>query len=355
MPKILVINPGSASTKLAVFCDGALTQKVVLDHADAQLALTRHDPILAQINFRVAAIAAWLAEIGESETRWDAVAARGGLLKPLSSGTYEVNDEMLHDLREAARGEHASNLGAFLAHAIAKRVGCVAVIVDPVSVDELPEVARFSGLAGLDRVSLSHALNSKAVAKRYAAEIERAYADLRLLVVHLGSGISVSAHAEGRMIDVNNSRDEGPFSTERAGSVPVLTLVLRAIEEGWTSAEAERRLFREGGIFSYLGTRELTEVLRRIEAGGEQARIVLDAMLYQVRKEVGAMAAVLEGAVDAILLTGGMAHAAAVTEPLARSLEWIAPVFVFPGEDEMISLAEGAARVLSGAEELLVY
>jgi butyrate kinase len=224
-----------------------------------------------------------------------------------------------------------------------------------VSVDEWDDVARLSGLAGLDRECLSHALNTKAVAKRHAAQVGRTYESLGLVVVHLGSGISVSAHRDGRMVDVTNSREEGPFSTERSGTVPTVRLLERVLRENRSFAEAEAMLFREGGIQSYLGTRDLREVERRIDAGDARARLVFDAMLYQVRKEVGAMAAVLEGRVDAVLLTGGMARSERVAGELVDQLDWLAPVRVYPGEDELRALAEGATRVLDGAEAARDY
>lgn len=345
--RILAINPGSTSTKLAAFTNDELDFEAVIRHADAELA-AGHGRVLAQVDFRLRAIEACLAEHGAAAEKWSAIAARGGLLRPLPSGTYLVDDAMLAELRAAGRGEHASNLGAFLARSLAERSGCPAMVVDPVSVDEFEDVARLSGLAGLDRVCLSHALNTKAVAKQYAHEQQRPYEQLRLIVAHLGSGISVSAHRGGRMIDVNNSREEGPFSTERCGSVPVLALLEQAIREQWSAAEAERRLFREGGVYSYLGTRDIEQVLQRAAAGDARARLVLDAMLYQVSKEIGAMAAVLDGRVDAILLTGGMAHSAGVGAALSEKLEWIAPVHVYPGEDELFALASGVLHVLRG-------
>lgn len=354
-PQVLALNPGSTSTKLGLFAGERALFTESVAHADEALAVYRGRAILEQQALRASAVRQALAERGVAATALAAVVGRGGLLRPLASGTYRVDETMLADLRAARRGEHASNLGAFLAAQLAEPAGCPAFIVDPVSVDELEPVARVSGLAGIERESLSHALNTKAVAKRYAREQRRRYDELRLVVAHLGSGISVSAHRDGRMVDVNNSREEGPFSTERSGSVPLLQLVRRVLDAGGSFAEAERLVFREGGLYSYLGTRELREVLARVEAGDEPAWLVLQAMLYQVRKEVGAMAAVLAGRVDAVLLTGGMAHAGAVAAPLAEALAWIAPVHVYPGEDELQALAEGALRVLRGEEAAREY
>lgn len=351
--RILAVNPGASSTKVGVYVDGEAVLTTSVSHAEDELAGFRGRPVLEQLEFRLDAVRRALdAGLGD---RYEAVVGRGGLLRPLAGGTYRVTDAMLDDLRAAGRGEHASNLGAFLAARLGEEAECPAFVVDPVSVDEWDDVARLSGLKGLDRESLSHALNTRAVAHRYAAEVGRAYGELRLVVAHLGSGITVSAHRDGRMVDATNSREEGPFSMERAGSVPTVRLVRRVLEAGLTAAEAERMLFGDGGVHSYLGTRDLRELLRRIDAGDPLARQLLDAMLYQVRKACGAMAAVLEGRVDAVLLTGGMAHAAAVTEPLAAGLAWIGPVRVYPGEDELRALAEGAGRVVRGEEEAREY
>lgn len=334
---ILAINPGSTSLKLAVYENDREIAAGVVNRLE------------------VAAIDEWLQSNHLAEARWSAVVGRGGLLPPLESGTYAINDAMLADLKAERRGRHASNMGAPLAHALAKRAGCPAFIVDPVSVDELIPEARVSGLAGIERESLSHALNAKAVARRYAQECGRAYHQLRLIVAHLGSGISVSAHRNGRMIDVNNPREEGPFSAERSGSLPTLAILRKAIDEGWTFADAERRLFREGGIHSYFSTRDVASILEKERAGDKQAQLVLDAMLHQIVKEVGAMAGVLHGDVDAVLVTGGMARAPRLTDVLQRQLRWIAPVHVYAGEDELRALAEGALRVLTGAEAAREY
>jgi butyrate kinase len=353
--QILVINPGSTSTKLALFSNESAVFTETLHHTNAELAPFANSPMLAQLEFRLEKILGSLRAHEVDAQRLDAVVGRGGLLKPLASGTYLVNDRMLNDLRRAERGEHASNLGAFIAHKLAASAKCPAFIVDPVSVDEWPPVARLSGLAGLDRECLSHALNTKAIAKRFAREHGQEYSNLRLVVAHLGSGISISAHENGKMIDVTNSREEGAFSTERAGTLPVMKLVELCFSGKFTRQEIEAKIFREGGIFSYLGTKDLKEVLRRKHAGDETARLVFTAMIYQISKEVGAMATVLSGMVDAILLTGGMMHAHEVEDALKKRLVWIAPVFSYPGEDEMRALAEGALRVLHGEEKAQDY
>jgi butyrate kinase len=348
--RILAVNPGSTSTKFAVFERLAPVLVKNVRHEPEELEPFRGRTILDQSDFRAAQIEGALAAAGQDLGAMSAVVGRGGLLRPLASGTYLVTETMLDELRRAERGEHASNLGAFLASRLAAKSGARAFVVDPVSVDEWPERARLSGSPLLTRPCFSHALNTKAVAKRFARETGKPYPSLRLVVVHAGSGISVSAHADGRMIDVNNTREEGPFSTERAGGVPVMELVDLCFCGKYTRKEVETLLFREGGLQAYLGTKDLQEVERRIDAGDAKAALVFEAMLYQIAKQVGAMAAALEGRVDAILLTGGMAHSARFSSSLSSSVEWIAPVAQFPGEEELLALAEGALRVLDGEE-----
>lgn len=348
---MLAINPGSTSTKFALYRnDGAILVENVR-HSDAELEPFRGRPVLEQQGYRVACIEAALSAAGHDTLEVDAVVGRGGLLPPVASGTYLVNESMLEELRLARRGEHASNLGAFLAHNLAKQANAPAFIVDPVSVDEWPEHARLSGSALLARQCLSHALNSKAVAKRFAREHGKAYESLRLVVAHLGSGISVSAHENGRMVDVTNSREEGAFSTERAGSVPVMQLVDLCFSGRYTQKQVETLLFREGGLYSYLGTKDLIEVEQRIDRDDIEARKVFDAMVYQIAKEIGAMAAALHGRVYAVLVTGGMAHSPRLVSALQSYVSWIAPLAPYPGEDELQALAEGALRVLRKEEQ----
>jgi butyrate kinase len=349
--KILAINPGSTSTKFAVYMSELPELVKNVRHADAEMEQFRGRPALHQQQFRSNQIEASLSGAGHDVRALDAVVARGGLLPPVESGTYVVNEEMLEELREARRGDHASNLGAVLAYSIAQKAGVQAYVVDPVSVDEWPEYARLSGSALLQRQCLSHALNSKAVAKRYARECGKPYQSLRLIVAHLGSGISVSAHESGRMVDVTNSREEGAFSTERAGGVPAMQLVDLCFSGKYTQKHVEALLFRDGGLYSYLGTRDLEEVERRIQSGDATAKLVFDAMLYQIGKETGAMTAVLRGQVDAVLFTGGMAHSQRLVSGLSEYVSWIAPVMVYAGEDELQALTEGVLRVLRGEEQ----
>lgn len=348
--RVLVINPGSTSTKIAVYLDDRAEMSETLRHSAEEMAPFRGRPVLDQIEWRAGVIEAALSRAGVAGDTFDAVAGRGGLLPPLASGTYLVGDRMLEELRLARRGEHASNLGACLAQAIAARAGVAAYVVDPVSVDEWEPVARVSGCALIDRECLWHALNSKAVAKRYARERGVAYESLRLVVAHVGGGASVSVHRGGLGVDVLNPREEGPFSMDRAGGVPVLKLAGLCFSGQYRLADIERMLFAEGGVYSHLGTKDLVEVERRIVAGDERARLVFEAMAYQIAKAIGAMATVLQGEVDAVLLTGGMAYSSRLVEMIRESVGWIAPVVVFPGEDEMQALAEGVLRVLRGEE-----
>jgi butyrate kinase len=349
--RILAINPGSTSTKMALYVNERADFVKNIRHSDAEMAQFHGRPVLDQQQFRCAQIEAALTEAGHNIGELHAVVGRGGLLPALASGTYVVNEEMLDELRLARRGEHAANLGAFLAYDIAQKAGTQAYVVDPVSVDEWPQCARLSGSALLERQCLSHALNSKAVAKRYARERGEPYESLRLIVAHLGSGISVSAHENGLMVDVTNSREEGAFSTERAGGVPVMQLVDLCFSAKYTQKQVEGLLFREGGLYSYLGTKDLMEVERRIAGGEAKAETVFDAMAYQIAKEIGAMAAVLQGRVRAVLFTGGMAHSERLVSLLTESVGWIAPITVYPGEDELQALMEGALRVLRHEEQ----
>jgi butyrate kinase len=345
--RILVINPGSTSTKIAVYRrQGSEFQHTIRHSSDE---LQRFGAVLQQRDYRAGRICEELAKAGYDAHAFAAVAGRGGLLPPLPSGTFLVDDAMLEELRLARHGEHASNLGAVLADWFAKRAGVNAYVVDPVSVDEWQPCARISGSVLLPRSAQCHALNTKAVARRFATEQQRAYEDLRLIVVHLGSGNSVSAHLGGRMID-NNTGEDGPFGIDRSGALPVRPLIDLCFNSGLTRKQLNDKVFGEGGVYSYLGTRDLTEVERRIDAGDTKAAEILDAMIYQVAKEAGAMAVTLKGEIDAILITGGMANSERVVTKLSEYLRWISPIKIYPGENEMQSLAEGVFRVLDGLE-----
>lgn len=281
---------------------------------------------------------------------------RGGLLKPIEGGTYQVNDRMLEDLRAGLLGEHASNLGGILAFEISKAIGKKSFIVDPVVVDEMQDLARISGLKGIERKSIFHALNQKAVARKYAKSIDRKYEELNLIVAHLGGGVSVGSHEKGRVVDVPNALDgEGPFSPERAGSLPVGDIVNICFSGEYTKEEVKKMLKGNGGIVSYLNTNDAREVEDRIKDGDQYAKLIYYAMAYQVAKEIGASAAVLKGKVDGIIITGGIAYDKVFTSWIEERVSFIGPVTVYPGEDELTALAEGGLRVLRGEEEAKIY
>jgi butyrate kinase len=367
--RVLVINPGSTSTKVGIFvqpavsptsnlpdCNTPIAEEFCcnLNHSDKDLEKFRGWPSLAQADFRSVVIHDALEAAGFGGAQFAAVAGRGGLLPPMECGTWLVNEAMIEELGQARRGDHACNLGAVLALQFARAAGVAAYIVDPVTVDEWQDCARLSGSPLIERTSIGHALNIKAVARRFACEQHRPYEQMQLIVVHLGSGITVSAHRGGRMID-QNTPEEGPFGPDRTGSLPVRKLVRQCFTGEFNEKQLDRMVFGEGGLFAYLGTRDLQEVERRMDAGDSQASAVYDAMVYQIAKETGAMAAVLHGHVDAILLTGGMAHSERLVSRLRSFIEWIAPVSVYPGEDELRALAEGAFRVLNGEEDVKIF
>ncbi len=352
---ILAINPGSTSTKIALFENDREiwneTQRYDVD------VLQHYPGITAQEPFRFEEIMKALTARGTDVSSLDAVVGRGGLLRPIPGGTYTVNEKMLHDLKNCTFGSHASNLGAPLAKRIADEAGGKpAFIVDPVVVDELMDEARLSGFPGIERRSIFHALNQKAVARRAAAEMGRKYDEVNLIVAHMGGGISVGAHEKGNVIDVNNALDgEGPFTPERAGSLPAGELVKLAFSGTKEMDELLRRITGGGGLVAHLGTNDFREVERLRDEGDEKADLLFRAMAYQVAKEIGACAAVLKGDVDLVVLTGGLAHSEAFIAEIAGRIAFIAPVKVFPGEDEMKALAEGALRVLSGREKAREY
>lgn len=352
--RLLVINPGSTSTKIAVFDNEKPVFEETIRHSTEELA--PYATVADQFEFRKNMILDTLNAKGINITKLSAVIGRGGLLKPIESGIYEVNDAMLKDLREAKRGQHASNLGGILAYEIASPLHIPAYIVDPVVVDELDDIARITGMPELERISIFHALNQKAVARRAAKDLGKAYEELNLIVAHLGGGISVGAHKKGRVVEVNNALDgEGPMSPERAGTLPVGGLIKLCYSGKYTIDEIKKKIVGKGGLVAHLGTNDGREVVKRIEAGDKHAELVYKAMAYQVAKEIGACAAALEGKVDAICLTGGLAYDKLLTGWIKESVEFISQVLIYPGEDEMIALAEGGLRVLRKEEEPKVY
>jgi butyrate kinase len=286
-----------------------------------------------------------------------AVVGRGGILRPLSSGTYVVNERMLDELRNPLKDrDHVTNLGALIANEIARAAGIPAFVVDPVCVDEFEPLARISGLPEIERKSLAHVLSLKSAARRAADDLGRPYAALKLVVAHMGGGISVSAHLHGRMIDVNQALDgTGPFSPERVGGLPFGDVLRMAFSGQYTYEELFRRFTRQGGLLAHLGTNDAREVERRIAAGDPHARLIYEAMAYQIAKEIGLMSTVLKGKPDAIVLTGALAHSQMLLAWIRERVEWIAPLLVYPGADEMLAMAQGALRVLHGQEEAQEY
>lgn len=352
--RLLIINPGSTSTKIAVFDNENIICEETLRHSVDEIS--SYVKIYDQFEFRKNIILKALEKSKISIDSLDGVIGRGGLLRPIEGGTYEVNDKMLQDLREGYLGEHASNLGGIISYEIAKEIDKKAFIVDPVVVDEMQDVARISGLKEIERKSIFHALNQKAVARRYANKLGKKYEDLNLIVAHLGGGVSVGAHEKGKVIDVANALDgEGPFSPERAGSLPVGDMIKLCYSGKYTQDEIKKMLTGKGGIVSYLETNDAREVEARIENGDKYAELIYYAMSYQVAKEIGACAAVLKGNVDGIIITGGIAYDKKFTTWIEERVKFIAEVTIYPGEDELTALAEGGLRVLRGEEEAKLY
>ncbi len=351
--RVLAINPGTTSTKFGIFTRAGEELTKNIHHGDDEIQRFKGRPMLDRLEYRAeliekALVSAGFTPKGQGAEHWVGVAGRGGMLPPMECGTYLVDDVMVAALKAARRGEHASNLGAVLALRFAQAAGVGAYIVDPVTADEWQPCARLSGSPLIERTYIGHSLNTKAVARRYAGAVGRSYVALRLIVIHMGSGITVSAHREGRMID-SNSIEEGPFGPDRTGSLPVRALI--QLSGTMTAQQLDRHVFGDGGLYAYLGTRDLKDVERRMDAGDREAAAVFEAMIYQIGKEAGAMAAVLEGKVDAVLVTGGMAHSDRVVARLRGHVDWIAPVKVYPGEDELRALADGVFRLLDGEEE----
>lgn len=352
--RILTINPGSTSTKIAVFDNDKCVFETTLTHPSDEIG--KFDKIIDQYDFRKKVILDTLNEQGFNLQHLNGVVGRGGLLKPIKGGTYAVNDSMLEDLKVGVMGEHASNLGGIIAYEIASKLGIPSFIVDPVVVDELQDVARVSGMPEIERKSIFHALNQKAVARRAAAELGKPYEEANLIVAHLGGGISVGAHLNGRVIDVNNALDgEGPFSPERTGGLPVGDLAKLCFSGKYSHNDIKKMIKGNGGLVAYLNTNDGRVVTKMIQEGDQNAELIYKAMAYQVAKEIGACAAVLKGKVDGIVITGGIAYDKAFVSWVSESVEFIGKLFIYPGEGEMQALAEGGLRVLRGDESAQVY
>lgn len=352
--KSLIINPGSTSTKIGVFEDETLLFEETLRHSTEEIG--RYATIADQKDFRKEIITNLLKEKDFDINSLGMVVGRGGMLKPIPGGTYEVTDKLLEDLKVGVQGQHASNLGGMLAKEIGDSIGVPSFIVDPVVVDELCDVARYSGVPELPRTSVFHALNQKAVAKRYAKEAGKAYESLNLIVVHMGGGVSVGAHTEGKVIDVFNALDgDGAFSPERAGGVQSGALIKLCFSGKYSEKEIYKMFVGNGGFNAYIGTNDMRDVEKMVEGGDAKAKVIRDAFIYQVSKDMGSMAAVLKGKVDRIIVTGGIAYDKEVVAGLKEACEWIAPFTVYPGEDELLALVQGGLRVLNKEEEAKVY
>ncbi|MFO7938467.1 MAG: butyrate kinase [Bacteroidales bacterium] len=353
--RILAINPGSTSTKIAVFQGNKSIFLKNIKHSAEEI--NKFEKIVDQFEFRKEIILKEIEEAGIQVNTLIAIVGRGGLVKPIPSGVYEVNKAMIDDLIESKLGEHASNLGGLIANNIAQSLPSArAFIADPVVVDEMEEVARYSGHPKFIRHSIFHALNQKAVARKYAKANDKKYEELNLIIAHLGGGVSVGAHHKGNVIDVNNALDgDGPFSPERTGTLPAGQMAKLCFSGEYTLDQVKKMIKGEGGLVSYLGTNDAQEVEMRVKDGDEQAKMVQDAMSYQIAKEIGSLSAVLKGQVDAIILTGGMAYNSLLVEYVKERVAFLAPVVVYPGEDEMEALASNGYMVLKGEIEPKEY
>ena len=352
--RLLIINPGSTSTKIGVYEDQTPILEETLRHSTEEIS--KYNSIFEQFAFRKDVILDVLKGDNFDINTLNAVVGRGGLLKSIEGGTYAVNDIMLKDLRNGVQGQHASNLGGIIANEIGKSLNIPAYIVDPVVVDEMDDVARISGIPEIERKSIFHALNQKAVAKRYAKEIGKKYEDINVIVAHMGGGISVGAHKLGRVVDVNNALDgDGPFSPERSGGLPTGDLVKLCFSGKYTFDEIKKMINGKGGYTAHLNTNNAKAVEEAALAGDKKSKLIEDAMAYQVAKEIGKCAAVLSGKVDAIILTGGIAYGKEIVKYIKGRVEFIAKVIIYPGEDELLALTQGGLRVLNGEEKAKEY
>ena len=352
--KSLIINPGSTSTKIGVFEDETLLFEETLRHSTEEIS--QYASIVDQKDFRKQIILDLLNEKNFDIKSLQVVVGRGGMLKPIPGGTYAVSDALLEDLKIGKQGQHASNLGGILAREIGDSIGVPSYIVDPVVVDELMPISRYSGVPELPRTSVFHALNQKAVAKRYAKEQGKAYDSLNLIVVHMGGGVSVGAHEKGRVIDVFNALDgDGAFSPERAGAVPSGALIKMCFSGQYTEKEVYKKIVGNGGFNAYVGTNDMRDVEKMVQNGDKKAEEVREAFIMQVAKNIGSMACVLKGKVDQIIITGGIAYDKVVVAGLTERAGFIAPITVYPGEDELLALTQGALRVMNGEEKAMEY
>ncbi len=350
---ILTINPGSTSTKVAVFLNEKKILSSTISHTVREIA--RYPRIIDQRDFRTKIVLDFMKKNEMDMANLNAVAGRGGLLPPLKSGTYIVNREMV-DYLSVTTAEHASNLGAIIAFSISEPLNIPAYIVDPVVVDEMDDTARITGIPEIKRVSIFHALNQKATAREAADSLGKKYEECNLIVAHLGGGISIGAHKQGAVVDVNNALDgEGPFSPERAGTIPTWSLVELATSGKYSLAELKQKITGKGGLVGHLGTNNLKEVARRIADGDKRAELIFTAMAYTAAKAIAALSAVFSGRIDAVVLTGGMAYHEELVDLVRQRIEFLAPILVFPGEDEMSALSKAVLRVLNGESQAKIW
>ncbi len=350
---ILVINPGSTSTKIAVFQNSNLQSQKNIHHPPAELA--QFPKIWLQLEYRFKAIQDFLTENNILLEKFSAIVGRGGLLKPIKGGTYTISPDLLHDSETGIQGEHAANLGSALAYRLAQPFNLPTYVVDPISVDEFEPLAHFSGHPLIERRSLSHTLNIHAVGREAARLLGTAYEKSNFIIAHLGGGISVCPLKAGRIVDVNDASSDGPFSPERTGGLPLQQFITLCFSSKYTESQMRRLVMGEGGLIAYLKTNNATEIEARIQQGDQNARLIYEAMAYQIAKEIGAMSTVVCGKTDAIVLTGGLAGSKMLMDWIKERVEFIAQVLILPGEFEMEALVKGVLRILDGSEKALDY
>lgn len=350
---ILAINPGSTSTKIGIFKgnEKVLEKKINHDLKDLEI----FNNVTDQYEYRLNMIESVLEKEGFALDTFKVVVGRGGLLRPIPAGIYKISDEMIKDLKNAVRGEHASNLGAVIAKGLTEKINVDSFIVDPVAVDEFRDIARISGIPEIERKSLLHALNIRAISYKFSDEINKDFEELNLIAVHLGGGISIAAIEKGRIIDVNNANEMGPFSPERAGELPVGDLAKLCFSGDYTEIEMKKKIKGKAGLVAYLNTNNAIEVEEKIKSGDVYAKLIYDSMAYQIAKEIGKMSTVLKGNVDYIIITGGMAYSDMLVQYIKDMVNFIAPIKIYPGEDELEALNDGALRVLNSREKIKIY
>lgn len=353
MKNILAINPGSTSSKIGYFEDSNCISSITIHHSHEEIS--QYNSIIDQYPMRKSAIIAWLKKLNIEVKTLDAVVGRGGLLRPTHGGTFKVNESILSDLKSGRYGFHASNIGAVLAYEIASMANVDAYIVDPVTTDELCPLARYSGHPDIDRVSAFHALNQKAAARVICDKLKKKYSEVNLIIAHLGGGSTIAAHEKGKVIDVNHGLEEGPFTPERSGSLPVLEIIKMAYSGKYTQDEIKKQIVGHGGMVAYTGSSDVKNLVETAEKGDTKVKEILEAMVYQVCKEIGACSTVLKGSVDGIIVTGGIAFSEFITDRIKERTSFIAPIYILPGENELLSMTSGVLRVLNGSEKAEIY